>query len=100
MNIRNFTVAIATLAIAVASNHTAMAQEKVKVGLVMPMTGALAAAGIQVVAGARLYVSQHGNTVAGRQIELIVKDGSSSPEVGKRLIQDLIVNDKVDIIGG
>ena len=68
--------------------------------MVMPMTGALAAAGQQVLAGARLYMKQHGETVAGKKIELIVKDDASSGETGKRLIQELIVNDKVDVIGG
>jgi hypothetical protein len=68
--------------------------------MVMPMTGALAAADRQVVAGARLYMKQHGDMVAGRQIELVVKDGASSGETGKRLLQELIVNEKVDIIGG
>ena len=59
-----------------------------------------AAAGQQVAAGARLYMQQHGDSVDGRHIELIVKDNASSGETGKRLIQELIVNDKVDIIGG
>jgi len=53
-----------------------------------------------VIAGARLYIKQHGDTVAGRQIELIVKDDASSGETGKRLIQELIVKEKVDVIGG
>ena len=56
----------------------AAAQDTVKVGMVMPMTGTLAAAGQQVVAGARLYMQQHGDTVAGKRIELIVKDDASS----------------------
>jgi branched-chain amino acid transport system substrate-binding protein len=68
--------------------------------MVMPLTGPLAAAGQQVLAGARLYVKQHGDTVAGKKVELIVKDDNSSGEAGKRLIQELIVNDRVDIIGG
>jgi len=88
------------LAIAVSAGASANAQNPVKVGMVMPMTGGLAAAGQQVVAGARLYIKQHGDKVAGRQIELLVKDGASSPETGKRLMQELIVNDKVDVIGG
>jgi branched-chain amino acid transport system substrate-binding protein len=87
-------------AIAVSAGASANAQKAVKVGMVMPMTGGLAAAGQQVVAGARLYIKQHGDNVAGRQIELLVKDGASSPETGKRLLQELIVNDKVDVIGG
>ena len=86
--------------IAVAMVGGAAAQDSVKVGMVMPMTGTLATAGKQVVAGARLYMSQHGNTAAGKQIELIVKDSTSSFEVGKRLIQESIINDKADIIAG
>src|SRR5262245_10280949 len=91
---------VAPLGIAAAMTGGAAAQGTVKIGMVMPLTGTLASAGKQVVAGARLYVSQHGNTVAGRQIELVVKDGTSSFEVGKRLIQEAIVNDKADIIAG
>src|SRR6202163_3776750 len=58
------------------------------------------AAGQQVIGGARLYIKQHGDRVAGKQIELIVRDDASSGETGKRLIQELVVNDKVDVIGG
>src|SRR6266545_1513661 len=91
---------VTPLGIAVAITGGAAAQDTVKIGMVMPLTGTLAAAGKQVVAGARLYMSQHGNIVAGKQIELIVKDGTSSFEVGKRLIQESIINDKADIIAG
>jgi branched-chain amino acid transport system substrate-binding protein len=91
---------VTPLSIAVAMVGDAAAQETIRVGMVMPLTGTLATAGKQVVAGARLYISQHGNTVAGKQIELIVKDSTSSFEVGKRLIQGSIVNDKADIIAG
>jgi branched-chain amino acid transport system substrate-binding protein len=78
----------------------AMAQDTVKVGMVMPLTGTLADAGKQVVAGARLYMSQHGDMVAGKRIELVVKDDASSFEIGRRLIQELIVNGKVDLLAG
>ena len=90
------------LALSVAPNFVGMAsaQDTIKLGMVMPLTGPLATAGQQVVAGARLYVSQHGDTVAGKRIELIVRDDASSADNGKRLIQEAIVNDKVDIIGG
>ena len=96
-----FTVRIVVLlGLAAYAGGHANAQDSVKIGMVMPLTGALAAAGQQVAAGARLYMRQHGNSVDGRHIELIVKDNASSGETGKRLIQELIVNDKVDIIGG
>ena len=91
---------ITPFGIAVTFVGGAMAQETVKLGMVMPLTGTLASAGKQVVAGARLYMSEHGNTAAGKRIELSVKDGTSSFEVGKRLIQEAIVNDKADIVAG
>jgi branched-chain amino acid transport system substrate-binding protein len=90
----------AVVAVSIATVASAAAQGTVKVGMVMPMTGPLAAAGQQVIAGARLYIKQHGDRVAGKQIELIVRDDASSGETGKRLIQELVVNDKVDVIGG
>src|SRR5438045_6550925 len=86
------------LAIAVSPGASANAQNAVKVGMVMPMTGGLAAAGQQVVAGARLYIKQHGAKVAGRQIELLVKDGASTPETGKRLLRERIVHNNVHVI--
>ena len=78
----------------------AFAQETVKIGLPMPLTGVLAAVGRQAVAGARLYTALHGDTVAGRKLQLIVKDDASVPDVSKRIAQEMIVNDKVAIIGG
>jgi branched-chain amino acid transport system substrate-binding protein len=97
---RCITQSIAILGMTAAAASSSNAQNVVKIGMVMPMTGTLAGAGQQVIAGARLYMKQHGDTVAGKQIELIVKDNASSGENGKRLIQELIVNEKVDVIGG
>jgi branched-chain amino acid transport system substrate-binding protein len=78
----------------------AAAQDTIRIGMVMPMTGALAGAGQQVVAGARFYMQQHGDRVAGRKVELIVRDDGTVFDVGRRLTQELIVNDKVDILAG
>src|SRR5690242_4818826 len=83
-----------------ATPRIAKAQSAVRVGMVMPLTGTLAAAGKQVADGARLYMARHGDTVAGKRIELLVRDDASSFDLGKRLIQEAIVNDKVDIIAG
>ena len=74
------------------------AQETIKVGLVMPLTGVLGPVGKQAVAGARLYLAQHGNMVAGRKIELVVRDDASIPDNSKRITQELIVSDKVAIL--
>jgi len=88
-----FTVAL------VLSAGAAAAQEPLKIGLIQSMTGPFNTVGKAVVNGARLYVQQHGDTVAGRKIQIILKDDATSPEVAKRLAQELIVNDKVAIIG-
>jgi branched-chain amino acid transport system substrate-binding protein len=85
---------------AVSSPGTALAEETIKVGLVMPLTGILGPVGKQAVAGARLYMAQHGDTVNGRKIELIVRDDASVPDNSKRLTQELLVSDKVAILGG
>ncbi len=76
------------------------AQDAVKIGLTMPMTGAFTAVGKQALAGARLYVQQRGDRVAGRKIELIIRDDGAVPDVAKRMAQELIVSDKVAILGG
>jgi len=75
------------------------AQDIVKVGLVQSMTGGLAPVGKQVTAGIRLYMQQHGDVVAGKKIEIILKDDTTIADMGKRLAQELIVNEKVHILG-
>jgi branched-chain amino acid transport system substrate-binding protein len=77
----------------------AQEQGVVKIGLIQSMTGPFSTIGKAVVDGARLYMQQHGDAVAGRKIQLIVKDDATSPEIAKRLAQEMIVNDKVAIIG-
>jgi branched-chain amino acid transport system substrate-binding protein len=83
-----------------ASAPAAFAQASVKVGLILPMTGPQASTGRQIEAAARLYIAQHGDKVAGKTIELDVKDDQGTPDITKRLAQELIVNDKAAIIAG
>jgi branched-chain amino acid transport system substrate-binding protein len=97
--LKTLLVALAASALAAAAGPAA-AQEPLKIGLVMPMTGVLGPVGQQAVAGARLYMTQHGDTVAGRRIQLIVKDDGSVPDVAKRLTQELIVSDRIAVLGG
>ena len=78
----------------------AMAQDKFKIGLILPMTGPFASTGKQIEAAARLYIAQNGDTVAGKKVELIVKDDTSAPDVTKRIAQELVVNDKVNVLAG
>jgi branched-chain amino acid transport system substrate-binding protein len=78
----------------------ASAQETIKIGAVQSMTGAFNSVGKQVMAGARLYLQEHGFTIAGNKIEILLKDDTGLPDIGKRLAQDLIVNDKVGLLLG
>ena len=78
----------------------AWAQESFKIGLILPMTGPFASTGKQIEAAARLYMAQNGTTVAGKKIELILKDDTAAPDVTKRLAQELVVNDKVNVLAG
>lgn len=78
----------------------ASAQETVKIGLIVPMTGGQASTGKQIDNAVKLYMQQHGDTVAGKKIEVILKDDAALPDNTKRLAQELIVNDKVSVIAG
>jgi branched-chain amino acid transport system substrate-binding protein len=71
-----------------------------KVGLLLPMTGPFASTGRQIDNGVRLYMAQFGDKVAGRQIQIILKDDTGVPDITKRLAQELVVNDKVDVLAG
>ena len=71
-----------------------------KIGLILPMTGQQATTGRQIEAAARLWMAQNGDTVAGKKVQLIVKDDTSLPDVTRRLAQELVVNDKVDVLAG
>jgi branched-chain amino acid transport system substrate-binding protein len=71
-----------------------------KIGLILPMTGQQASTGRQIEAAARLYMAQNGDTVAGKKIQLIIKDDTTIPDVTKRLAQELVVNEKVNVLAG
>src|ERR1700749_4030568 len=92
-----FRIAAAALALIVPVVPVS-AQDVVKVGLILPLTGPFAPTGRQIEGGARLYMQQHGDTVAGKKIELIVRDDGNVADATKRIAQELIVNDKVQVL--
>ena len=71
-----------------------------RIGLILPMTGPFASTGKQAEAGARLWLAQNGATVAGRKIELILKDDAGIADTTRRIAQELVVNEKVDVLAG
>ncbi|WP_167752780.1 ABC transporter substrate-binding protein [Pusillimonas caeni] len=84
-----------------AAATSVQAAEPFKIGLILPMTGPFASTGKQIDAATRLYVQQHGDTVAGRKIQIILKDDTGlAPEVTKRLAQELVVQEKVNVLAG
>src|SRR5207344_1307361 len=78
----------------------ALAQAPLKIGLILPYTGQFTDASAQMDDAIKLYIKQHGDTVAGRKIELIRRDDAGSPDVAKRMARELTVNDNVDILAG
>src|SRR5579859_1569039 len=92
-------VGIAGLALA-AVLGPAHAQQPVKIGLIMTYSGQFTDPAAQMDNGVKLYLKQHGDMVAGRKVEIIRKDSGGAPDVAKRLAQELIVRDNVDVLAG
>ncbi|HLU20602.1 MAG TPA: ABC transporter substrate-binding protein [Pusillimonas sp.] len=89
------------LAVALVVAPSAMAQDVVKVGLITSLTGPFAEFGQQMQAGVKAYQAMHGDTVAGKRVEVIFRDtGGANPEVAKRHAQELFVREKVDFLAG
>ncbi len=88
------------LALATAFGHAGAQDNTFKIGLILPMTGPFASTGKQLEAAAKLYMAQNGDTVAGKKVVLIIKDDTGTPDVTKRIAQELIINDKVQVLGG
>ena len=98
-----FTTIAAALATTTALAFTpgAYAQDTIKVGVIAPFSGPFADYGKQMEGGIKAWVAQHGDTVAGKKIQIIYKDTTGpAPEVAKRLAQELVVRDKVDFLAG
>ncbi len=87
--------------VAASSPAAPLAPQPLKVGVLAPLSGPFAGLGAQVEAGIKAYLEQHGDTVAGRKIEVLVRDTTGvAPDVAKRLAQGLIVRDNVDFLAG
>src|SRR5262249_8184904 len=94
--------AIAALALAGgASCKKSEEASPLKIGLVAAFSGPFADHGRQMEAGIRAYLKQNGDTVAGKKIEILMRDTTGpAPEIAKRLAQELVAQDKVDFLVG
>ena len=88
------------LALAASTSGYALAQEPVKIGLILPMTGPFASTGKQIDAAVKLFLAQEGASHGGRKLEVILKDDAGNADQTRRLAQELVVNDKVAVLAG
>lgn len=92
---------IAFAALAMVGASASFAQQPIKIGVILSLSGQFADAGIQLDNGIKTYMKQKGDVVAGRKIEIIRKDtGGVAPDIAKRLAQELVVRDRVDVLAG
>jgi branched-chain amino acid transport system substrate-binding protein len=97
---RRYFLAAACAVVALAAADRTRAEDTVKIGFILPMTGQQQSTGKQISAAAKLFMAQQGDTVAGKKVELIIKDDGAVPDNTKRIAQDLLVNDKVTFLAG
>jgi branched-chain amino acid transport system substrate-binding protein len=87
--------------VAVCVPFAAAAQEPLKIGVVAPFSGVAADYGKQMEAGIKTWLKLHGDTIAGRKVQLLIRDTTGpNPEIAKRLAQELVTRDKVDFLAG
>ena len=98
--ISRFSMLAAALGAALLAAPARADDNTVTIGMILPMTGPQASTGKQERAGAELYIQQHGDTVAGKKIALVVKDDASAADVTKRLAEELIGNDHAAVLMG
>jgi branched-chain amino acid transport system substrate-binding protein len=87
-------------AVTAAGTRGAAAQDVIKIGACLSLVGGFQTVGRQALAGAKLYMQLNGDRVAGKKIELVVRDDTGVPDVARRIVQDMIVNEKVNIVLG
>jgi branched-chain amino acid transport system substrate-binding protein len=79
----------------------AFAQQAVKIGVIAEFSGPFADYGNQIVNGMKTYLKLHGDTFGGRKVEIVTRDTTGpAPEIAKRLAQELVARDNVDILAG
>jgi branched-chain amino acid transport system substrate-binding protein len=99
MKIKAFLAAAGAVA-ALTMAGAVRAEDSVKIGFILPMTGQQQSTGKQIAAAVKLFMAQNGDTVAGKKVELIIKDDGAVPDNTKRVAQDMLVNDKVTFLAG
>ena len=76
------------------------AQEAIRIGMLVPLSGAFAQIGKDMVAGTELYLDEIGRQAAGRKIELIIEDTEGNPTTGLTKARKLVTQDRVHMLTG
>ncbi|MCP3022148.1 ABC transporter substrate-binding protein [Cupriavidus basilensis] len=93
--------ALAACSVLAVAPTLAHAADPVRIGLIAPFSGSFADYGKQMEGGIKAFQRLNGDTVAGRKVQIISKDTTGpAPDVAKRLAQELVVRDKVDVLAG
>ena len=100
MQKRHFLRAAAAASVLALAGHASAQSDTFRIGLILPLTGPFASTGKQIDSAVKLYLAQNGDKVAGKKVQVIVKDDTGTPDVTKRLAQELVVNDKVHVLAG
>jgi branched-chain amino acid transport system substrate-binding protein len=96
-----FFAGVLTATAALCAPLLASAQEPIKIGFVGPYTGPFAVAGESFRQGVQAYMALNGSTAGGRKVEVIYRDSAGpDPTLSKRLAEELVVKDKVNMLAG
>jgi branched-chain amino acid transport system substrate-binding protein len=79
---------------------SAFTEDEIKIGFLAPLEGPYAQNGRQMVAGMKYFLQESGTVIAGRKVTVILRDDYGKPDLAKRVAQDLVVNEKVEILAG
>ena len=100
MTRRHHLSTLAALALGLLAAGPALAQDTVKVGVILPMTGQSASTGKQIEGAIKLWLQQTGGKAGAKKIEVLIKDDAGVADTTRRLAQELVVNDKVVALAG
>jgi branched-chain amino acid transport system substrate-binding protein len=99
--VARFVVVVVAATAVLASAQRAAAEDTIKVGVIVEMSGPFAPYGHQITTGMRAYMKAKGDKVAGKKVELVVKDTTGpAPDLAKRVAQELVTRDKVQFLAG
>lgn len=75
-------------------------QDVIKVGVISSQTGPFAAVGRQMMAGIRLYMQEHGDVVAGKKVEIVLRDDAGVADQARRQAQELVASGQAQFLAG